>query len=111
MGQSGPKCQKCNSDASHTGHAEPDTDAGRKAREPCPFCGSPVSCRYIGDLGAADHYFTWEHACERDGCKYVERFDEFSCDGYDDRKTERTGGIDGGCPGCSGFKKPVFVRR
>jgi len=64
----------------------------------CPKCGAPVTCRYIGDHGSVDHYYTWRHTCTRAGCSYTEEFSNFSCGGQERDETEEEAA--GQCPQC-----------
>jgi len=64
----------------------------------CPVCGQlSVSCKFIGDTGTTDHYFTWEHSCSN--CDYVEEFHNFHCDGQAGTN-ETIESLAGQCSGC-----------
>ncbi len=60
----------------------------------CSKCGGEITCRYVGDTGTVDHYFTWEHICKK--CGHQETFDAFSSGDYTTpEELVRTL-----CPGC-----------
>jgi hypothetical protein len=80
--------------------AEPRVEEPEKDNELCPKCGKhKITCKYLGDRGAVDYYYTWEHTCP---CGYSREFTQFGCAGQEregDVPPDYGPGKNGGCPG------------
>jgi hypothetical protein len=79
-----PTCGQRLPEKSSPPPAKPAAEEPKKNRELCPKFGKHrITCRYLGDLGAVDHYFTWEHTCP---CGYSEQFSKFGGCGGQERE-------------------------
>ncbi|MFH2136625.1 MAG: hypothetical protein ABII19_03300 [Patescibacteria group bacterium] len=71
----------------------------KKGDDLCPKCGKhKITCKYLGDQGAVDHCYTWEHTCP---CGYHNEFTQFGCAGQEmaNEVPPDGPGKSGGCPG------------